>query len=158
MRRLIPFVAVGLAAAAVSASVDPSVDVGAQAKGAARVVVATVMDVQSAPGKNEFGDELILSHVTLRVDETLKGPQTPTVVMTLEGGSVGDVTLEVSDMPSLEKGQRAALFISPSRGASHIPYGRGAGVMKLDGDRVVDTNLTLGDIRAAVKAAQGQER
>ena len=156
MQRLIPFLALGLAAGVVSASVDPAVDVGARAKGAPRVVVATVTDVQMASGQNDFGDELILSHVTLRVDETLKGPQTPTVVLTLEGGTVGDVTLEVSDMPSLEKGHRAALFMTPSRAASHIPYGRGAGVMRLDGDRVVDTNLTLADIRAAVKAAQGQ--
>jgi hypothetical protein len=156
MQKLIPFFAVGLAAAVVSASVDPDIDVGAQAKGAAKVVVATVSDVQMAAGQNEFGDELILSHVTLRVDETLKGPHTPTVVMTLEGGTVGDVTLAVSDMPTLEKGNRAALFMTPSRGSSHAPYGRGAGVMKLDGDRVVDTNLTLADIRAAVKAAQGQ--
>jgi hypothetical protein len=156
MRRLIPFLSLCLAAGVVSASVDPAIDVGAQAKGAPRVVVGTVTDVQMASGQNDFGDELILSHVTLRVDETLKGPQTPTVVLTLEGGTVGDVTLEVSDMPSLEKGHRAALFMTPSRAASHIPYGRGAGVMRLDGDRVVDTNLTLADIRAAVKAAQGQ--
>ena len=155
MRTLSICLAGCLATATVWASVDSPVDVGAQAKGANKVVVATVTDVQSAFGENDFGDRLILSQVTFRVDETMKGPQAGSVVVTVEGGSVGDLTLEVSDMPTMEKGQRAVLFLTSSRSGGDVPYRRGAGVLRLDGDdRVPGTDLTLEEIRAAVKAAQ----
>ena len=155
MRTLSLFLSLGLTAATVWASVDPPVDVGAQAKGANKVVVATVTDVQSAFGENDFGDRLILSRVTFRVDETMKGPHTDTIVVTLEGGTVGDLTLDVSDMPTMEKEQRAVLFLTSSRAGGIIPYRRGAGVLNLDADnRVRGADLTLDEIRAAVKAAQ----
>ena len=155
MRTFSVCVAAWLAAATVWASIDPPVDVGTQARGAGKVVVATVTDVQAAFGENDFGDRLILSHVTVQVSETLKGPHEATVVVTLEGGTVGDLTLDVSDMPTLKKGERAVLFLTSSRAGGVIPYRRGAGVMNLDADNhVPGTDLTLDDIRAAVKAAQ----
>lgn len=138
-----------------SASADPQVDLPAQAKGARRVVVATVTDVQSSFGVNDHGDQLILSHVSVRVDETMKGPHEGTTVVTLEGGTVGDLTLSVSDMPEMTKGERAVLFLDDSPRNGQVPHGRGAGVMKLDGNGLVEgTDLTIDDIRAAVKAAQ----
>jgi hypothetical protein len=146
-----------LTAATVWASVDPPVEVADKAKGANKVVAATVTNVQSAFGVNDFGDRLILSQVTFQVSETMKGSHEPTVTMTLEGGTVGDLTLEVSDMPTMERGERAVLFLTSSRSNGNVPYRRGAGVMKLDGeDHVPGTDLTLEDIRAAVKAAQAQ--
>jgi len=155
MRTPSVFLAICLATVTVWASVDPPVDVGAQAKGANKVVVATVTDVQSAFGENDFGDRLILSRVSFQVNETLKGTHETTVVVTLEGGTVGDLTLEVSDMPTMEKGERAVLFLTSSRAGGVVPYRRGSGLMKLDADnRVPGTDLTLDDIRAAVKAAQ----
>jgi hypothetical protein len=55
----------------------------------------------------------------------------------------------------MEKGQRAVLFLTSSRAGGDVPFGRGAGVLNLDADnRVPGTDLTLDDIRAAVKAAQ----
>ena len=149
-------VAAYLTAVTVLASVDPPVDVDAAAKGAAKVVAVTVTDVHSDYGVNDFGDRLILSQVSFRVDETMKGSREATGVVTLEGGTVGDVTLDVSDMPRMEKGQRAVLFLTNSRAGGQVPYRRGAGVLKLDADdRVPGTDLTLDEIRAAVKAAQG---
>jgi hypothetical protein len=157
MRTPSVFFALSMAAATVWASVDPPVDVGERAKGAKTVILATVTNVQSAFGENDFGDRLILSQVSLRVDETMKGPHEATVVVTLEGGTVGDLTLEVSDMPKMEKGQRAVLFLISSAAGGQVPHGRGAGVMKVDADnRVTGTDLTVDDIRAAVKAAQAQ--
>lgn len=157
MRMLLLLGAVTLAATAVSASVDPPVDIDAQAKGANKVVIGTVTDVQAAFGENDFGDRLILSRVTFRVDETLKGPREAAVVVTVEGGTVGDLTLEVSDMPTVEKGQRAVLFLTRSRTGGDVPYGRGAGVMKIDANnRVEGTDLTVDAVRGAVNAAQGK--
>jgi hypothetical protein len=142
-----------------SASLDPPVDVGQQAKGAKKVVVATVTDVNAAFGENEFGDRLILSQVTLRVDETMKGAHEPSVVLSVEGGTVGDLTLTVSDMPKMERGERAVLFLDEAQAnrGGHVPRGRGAGVLKLDADdRVAGTAVSLDDVRKAVKATQNE--
>jgi hypothetical protein len=157
MRTLSVCLAGLLTAATVWASVDPPVDISERAKGANKVVTATVSNVQSAFGVNDYGDRLILSQVSFNVDETMKGVHESTVTVTLEGGTVGDLTLEVSDMPAMEKGQRAVLFLTSSRANGTVPYRRGEGVLKLESDdRVAGTDLTLDDIRAAVKAAQAQ--
>lgn len=155
MRTASTILALLLTCAVAPASADPRTDLPAQAKGARKVVVATVTDVQSSFGVNDHGDQLILSRVSVRVDETMKGPHEGTAVVTLEGGTVGDLTLSVSDMPEMAKGERAVLFLDDSPKNGQVPHGRGAGVMKLDeNDRVEGTDLTIDDIRAAVKAAQ----
>jgi hypothetical protein len=49
------------------------------------------------------------------------------------------------------------LFLDQTPDGGHVPHGRGAGVLKLDADdRVAGTSASLGDIRAAVKAAQNE--
>jgi hypothetical protein len=150
--------AVSLGIATVSASVDAPDDMGQRAKAAKKVVLATVMDVQSAFGENDAGDDLILSRITVRVDETMKGTHEMTMIVTLEGGTVGDVSLDVSDMPRMEKGGRAVLFLTTSAKGEWIPYDRGTGLLTIDADdRVTGTGLTIGDIRAAVKAAQREK-
>ena len=57
-----------LAGATAWASIDAPGDLVDQAKGATRVVVATVTDVASSFAVNEFGDQLIVSQVTFRVE------------------------------------------------------------------------------------------
>jgi hypothetical protein len=144
-----------LTAATVVAKVDARPDVGERAKGSAKVVLATVTDVEAAFGENAYGDRLILSQVTMRVEETMKGPHEAAVVVTLEGGTVGDLTLKVSDMPTLEKGKRAVLFLNSAPGGGYVPHGRGSGVVEVDAtDRGVEEDLTVDNIRTAVKAAQ----
>ena len=146
-----------LMSATAGASGGPPIDPGERAKGAAKVVVATVADVDAAFGDNSFGDRLILSHVTMQVDETMKGAHEGSIVVTLEGGTVGNLTLDVSDMPTMAKGQRAVLFLSSTPGGRYVPAGRGAGVMEVDANnRVVGEDLTIEEIRAAVKAAQSR--
>lgn len=146
---------VGLTAATVGASVDAPLDVGRHARGATKVILATVIGVHAALGENTSGDRLILSHVTLRVDETMKGAHEAVLVVTLEGGTVGNLTLDVSDMPKMEKGQRAVLFLLSTPGGVYVPYGRGSGVIRLGADnRAIGADVTVDDIRSAVAAAQ----
>jgi hypothetical protein len=146
-----------LAAAAAWASVDAPGDLVEQAKGANRVAVATVTDVASAFAVNEFGDQLIVSRVTFRVEETMKGSSQATVEVMVEGGTVGDLTLEVSDLPRMEPGKRAVLFLTSAPDGRQVPYRRGRGLLELTADdRVEGTGLTLADIRAAVRAAAGR--
>ena len=157
MRTLLVLSVVCLGAAALSASEGPNIDIGTQAKGAKKVVLATVVDVQSTFDVNDFGDRLIMSHVLLQTEETMKGPHEPSVTMTLEGGTVGDLTLSVSDMPKMARGERAVLFLDDSNRGGQIPHGRGAGVLKLDATgHVAGTTITVDEIRNVVKAAQGR--
>ena len=143
--------------AATAGAIDAPLDLEGRAKGARKVVLATVTDVDEAFGENEFGDRLIFSHVTLQVDETMKGVYEGSVVVTVEGGTVGDLTLTVSDMPAMVRGERAVLFLDQTASGGHVPHGRGSGVLKIDADdRVVGTSVSLESIRAAVKAAQNE--
>jgi len=156
-RTAIALLTLSLTGGTVLAKVDTPPEVGERAKGSGKVVLATVTSVEAEFGENAHGDRLILSHVTMRVDETMKGAHEAEVVVTLEGGTVGDLRLDVSDMPTLEKGRRAVLFLSSAPGGGYTPHGRGSGVVEVGSDnRAIGTNLTVDDIRAAVKAAAGK--
>ena len=153
--RLVPVsVMVCVAAAMLSASSGPPADVGARAKGAGRVVVASVVDVHSTFGETPHGDQVILSHALLRVEEVLKGGTDSTVTVTVEGGTVGDVTLRVSDMPTLRAGERGVFFLDAAASGRTVPHRRGLGILKLDvNGRVSGTDLALSEIRGLVRAA-----
>jgi hypothetical protein len=127
-------------------------DMAERAQRSERVIVATVVDVAPVFDVNEFGDQLIVSKLTLRVDETMKGPADKSVELSVEGGTIGDLTLDVSDMPTLKRGERAAFFVDRAKDGSLVPHGRGQGIMKLDvSNRVEGSDLSLDDVRRAVR-------
>lgn len=153
--RVVPVCAVVcIAAATLSASVGIPVDVGTRTKGAGQVVIATVTDVYSTFGTTPHGDRVIFTHAQLQVEEVLKGSAPASVPLTIEGGTVGDVTLRVSDMPTLRVGERGVFFIDAGADGRGRPHGRGLGIVKLDvNDRVKGSELTLGDVKKQVRAA-----
>ena len=154
MRLFLAVVTVCLTSVLASASSERPVSVQARAKGAQRVVVATIVDVRPRFHVNEFGDRLIVSDTLVQIDETLKGPGASMLEVTLEGGTIGDLTLNVSDMPSLRVQERAVLFLEQTPSGVLVPHGRGLGVVKLDkSDRADGTDVTLAEIRSAVRAA-----
>lgn len=123
-------------------------------RGAQKVVVATVTDVQARFDVNEFGDRLIVTEAALQVDESLKGNASQFERLDVEGGTIGDLTLSVSDMPTLRRGERAVFLLDATVSGSNRPHGRGTGVMKVDRNDVVeDTGMSLNDVRAAVRGA-----
>ena len=131
------------------------VAVTARARGATRVVVAEVTDVTPRFDVNEHGDRLIISRVLLQVEETLKGTASPIVEMDVEGGTIGDLTLKVSDLPVIRRGERGVFFLSAATAGVHRPNGRGDGILKLDAsNRVAGEALSLSDVRAAVRSAR----
>ena len=139
--------ALAVAAPSVDAQVGRPQTIQERARGAARVVVATVAETSARRERNEFGDELIITHARLSVDEAVKGPAGPATIA-LEGGTVDGITMRVSDLPSLKKGERAVFFLAPGRGGEFQPHLRGQGILKLDkDDRVPDSSLTLAEIR-----------
>lgn len=128
-------------------------EVGDLTKRAQKVVVARVVAVESAFGTNEHGDQLIYSHLTMEVAETLKGPHEGVISITIEGGTVGGLTLKVSDMPAMRRGETAVLFLN-GRLNGYTPTSRGQGVLRLDrSGRVAGTDVTLDAVRQRVKAA-----
>ncbi len=154
------FVLFGLVASAIPAlaEVGPPVDVASRARGAGKVVVARIVDVRAQFETNQFGDQLIVSHAVLEVLETLKGAPEATMTVAVEGGTVGDLTLKVSDLPSVNEGDRAVFFLDAGSNG-HTPHGRGRGIMKLnDSDRVDGTTLSLEDVRQQVRGAVSQGR
>jgi hypothetical protein len=120
-----------------------------------RVVVATVTKLQSRYETNRFGDRLIVSTATLAVDEVMKGEAAGAVELDIEGGTVGEITLRVSDLPALEPGQRAVFFLARGSNGAFVPHLRGQSIVGLDRQsRVRGTDVSLDDVRRQVHAAR----
>jgi hypothetical protein len=100
---------------------------------------------------NEFGDRLIVSVLRVAVDETLKGLAQPLVDVEVEGGTIGNLTLHVSDLESFAPGDRGVFYLARNPRGALVPHLRGQGLLKLEqSDRVRGSNLTLEEIRRAV--------
>jgi hypothetical protein len=120
-------------------------------------VVGRILDVQAQFQTNRFGDQLIVSNALLEVSETLKGPSAPLLRLAVEGGTVGDLTLRVSDLPEVHSDDRAVFFLDADDGSGvHALHDRGRGVLKLNGDRVANSDLSLEDVRQQVRGAGAQ--
>ena len=142
-----------LSTTAVAADLGPSPDVETRTRGAGRVVVARVLDVQGRFAINRFGDQLIVSNALLEIEETLKGASAPTVRVDIEGGTVGGLTLKVSDLPVLLAGERGVFFLDAAADGTLTPHERGRGILKLStADRVEGTTVTLDAVRQQIRA------
>jgi hypothetical protein len=127
---------------------DAPVPLVDRTRGAERVVVGRVTTVNPVWQTNEFGDRLIVSIVSVAVDETLRGPSQQTVDVEVEGGSIGDLTLHVSDLEPFNPGDRGVFYLRRGSRGSLVPHLRGQGLLKLDrSDRVRGSNFTLADVR-----------
>ena len=128
--------------------------VAERARGASRIVVAKVIDVNPRFGTNAAGDRLIFSDILLEVSETLKGTPTSLVTMTVEGGQIGELSLEVSDMPAIKRGDLGIYFLLLAKSGEWVPHQRSAGILKIDAaNRVEKTSLSLAQARALVRNA-----
>ena len=122
-------------------------------RGAEQIVVGVVVEVEAVLQENEFGDELIVSHTTIEVQEVIKGPPNLTmVVLEVEGGTLGPRTLLVSDIESVELGERGVFLVSPGASGANVPHLRGPGILKLDAqNQVIGEPWSLDDIRAEAR-------
>lgn len=159
IKRVVALLGVLAAVLPVSAEVGPPPDIASRAKGAGRIVVARVADVRAQFATNRFGDQLIISTAVLEVTETLKGAPQSALQVEIEGGTVGDLTLKVSDLPSLREGERAVFFLDAGTGGVSLPHGRGRGILKLSQtDQVENSGLSLGQLRQQIRTALGGGR
>jgi hypothetical protein len=124
-------------------------------RGAERVIVGRVAAVNPVWKENEFGDRLIISIVRVTIDETLKGQTQPSIDVEVEGGTIGEITLRVSDLATFVPGDRAVFYLTRNRRGSVVPYLRGQGLLKLDrSDRVTGSSTNLTEVRRAAAAAR----
>jgi len=145
-----------LAAPALQAASQRPVELPERFRGADHAVVARIAGAVARFERNKWGDNLIVSRLQLQVDEVLKGAPAAFVELDVEGGTLGGLTLEVSDMPSLQEGDRAVFFLKRSANTgAFLPHLRGQGILRLDNrDRVPGSSLTLEAIRQAGRAAR----
>lgn len=135
------------------AQTDQPVPVQERARGAERVVIATVAATTARYERNDFGDEVIVTHAQLVVEEALKGNAGP-MTLALEGGTVNGMTMRVSDLPTLVTGERAAFFLTHGPGGEFKPHLRGLGILKLDDSNTVrGSSLTVDELRRVVRGA-----
>ena len=128
-----------------------------RARGAEQVIVGRVASVTPVWRNNDFGDRLITSIVHVIVEETLKGASQQTVDVEVEGGTIGDLTLRVSDLDTFATGERAVLYLEHSRRGTLVPHLRGLGLQKIDqAGRIRGSNVTLDQVRREVRAAAGR--
>jgi len=90
------------------------------------------------------------------VDETLKGQAQSSLDVEVEGGTIGDVRLKVSDLETFAVGERAIFYLRRAPRGAFVPHLRGQGVLKLDrSNRVPGSSLTLDEVRrTAAEAAR----
>jgi hypothetical protein len=126
-------------------------------RGSEQVVVGHVSSVDPVWRTNDFGDRLITSIVHVTVEETLKGTAPPSVDVEVEGGTIGSLTLRVSDLETFALGERAVFYLQHSRRGTLVPHLRGLGIQKIDqAGRIRGSNVTLDDVRREVRAAAGR--
>jgi hypothetical protein len=122
-------------------------------RGAERIVVGRVAAVSPRFATNEYGDRLIVSDVRIQVEEVLKGRADASLVMELEGGQIGDLRLEVSDLPEMAAGDRAVFFLRSGPSGKALPHARGQGIKRIDArGQISSENVTIGEIRRLVGA------
>lgn len=103
----------------------------------------TVTDVQSQ-WAGEGAQRHIVSYVTLKVDDPIKGNPGATYTIRMLGGTVDGQTMEVTDTPKFKIGDREILFVE-NNGKQFVPL---VGIMhgrfrvKADAERGADVVLT----------------
>jgi hypothetical protein len=143
---------VGAAAIARAGSprADHQIELKSRLNAAERAVVGHVARAVSYMKHTEYGDTLIMSHVELAVEETLKGPAGATLPVEMEGGTLNGITMRVSDMPALSPGTRAVVMVTRGRSGELVPAKRGDSVLELEADdHIKNSDLWLDDVRQA---------
>lgn len=118
MRALVSSLAVLLISRAVATTVIPPSfdDLVSRAE---TIFQGTVMDVRSE-WTGEGAQRHIVSYVTFKVDDAIKGNPGARITLNMMGGTVGTETMEVTDAPKFKVGDRDILFVE-NNGTQFIP-------------------------------------
>ena len=110
------------------------------------IVVAETIDSRSE-WANTGRSRAIVTRVTFRITNTLKGLDRILMPLEFLGGTVGNTRQEVSGVPKFYMGDRAVLFVSGERSASPI-VGRMQGLFPINIGPDGSEYVTLHDQRA----------
>jgi len=120
MRSLLASTALLLMLPAALSAQQPALDLGTltldQLAGRAATIVVSTVTSRQAEWENYGASRLIVTRVTLAIEQTLKGSPPRTLVVEVLGGTIGDQTLHVSHVPAFKVGDRDVLFLN---GALH---------------------------------------
>jgi hypothetical protein len=79
----------------------------------------TVTDVQSQ-WAGEGGQRHIVTFVTFKVNDVIKGEPGQSYTLRMLGGTIGDTTMEVTDTPKFKQGDRDIVFVE-NNGRQFVP-------------------------------------
>jgi hypothetical protein len=94
---------------------------------------------QRSEWRETNGRKCIVTLVTFAVQQVHKGRAEASVTLQFLGGTIGDVTLDVAEMPSFKEGERVVLFVA-SNGRAVSPvigFFHGKFLLRKEGDRDV---------------------
>lgn len=114
--------------------------------GAQEIVYAKVESVESY-----WNDRKIETRVTLKSHETWKGAAASTVVVTVPGGTVGDITMRCSEAAIFHEKDDVVCFLRP-KGQSREVYGWFRGQYTVVNGKVREMqDMSLASLRASVQ-------
>ena len=105
---------------------------------ATQVVAGTIEKMESTWNHDH---SRIYTRVTMRVERVLSGQAGRQIVFRIPGGTVGDTTVMVSEMPHFQAGEETVVFLRGTRGRLPSVLGGPEGKMALS--RGEDGSLSL---------------
>ena len=109
---------------------------------ASTIVVSTVTS-RRAEWENYGASRLIITKVTMEVEQTLKGSAPRTLVVEVLGGTIGDQTLHVSHVPEFKVGDRDVLFLNGALHAASPVVGSDQGRFRVMNEAATGTARVL---------------
>jgi hypothetical protein len=171
IKYLLPLTLIGLAFAAITATtvIPPTFD--QLVKQAEFIFQGTVTGARSV-WEGEGGQRHIETYVTFKVDDNVKGDAGNSYTIRMLGGTVGDQTMEVSDAPKFNIGDRDILFVEHNydqfvpllgidHGRFHIQYDDATGrdiVVNSEGEPVEDLTKLGREEQSVSGAAMSPEQ
>lgn len=131
------------------------------ARSSTSVVVGETMSTRSFWA--EDGSQ-ILTEVTVRVDQQIKGTASEEAIITIPGGQVGNTVYEVSDMPIFADGEEVVVFLWAHPSGKQLVTGASQGKLSVEADpatgaKVVSgTALQLRDLPPGETARASEQR
>lgn len=160
MKTFKPFIAAvcavfALQAAQATTVIPPSFD---ELVDQAQVIFqGTVTETQSQ-WAGEGASRRIVTYVTFKVDEAIKGEPGASYTLRMLGGTVDGQTMEVTDSPKFKVGDRDILFVE-NNGKQFIPLvGIMHGRFHVERDNATGTNIVLTDNGSTVTDLQSLGR
>jgi hypothetical protein len=165
LKYLLPLIVIGLAVTRTPATtvIPPTFE---QLVQQAELIFQGTVTASRSVWEGEGGDRHIETYVTFQVEDNVKGQAGASYTIRMLGGTVGDETMEVTDTPKFQVGDRDILFVEHnndqfvplvgiSHGRFHVQRDEQTGrdvVTNGDGEPVRDLTQLGRDEKAATAA------